>query len=60
MEKFFVRAFGIIWIAMIVFLVFVIARKPSESGMAVAFLFLSVGMIYCHFSGQFDPNSTIT
>ena len=56
MEKFFTRTFGVVWIGMIVFLSFIIAEKPSESGMAIGFLLMSAGMVYFHFSGKFDPN----
>lgn len=55
MEKFFAKFFGIIWIGIIVFLSFIIVEKPSESGMAIGFLIMSLGMTYLHFSGEFDP-----
>lgn len=60
MEKFLTRAFGVVWIAMVVFLSFVIAKKPSELGMAIGFLLMSLSMAYCHFSGQFDPDPPTT
>ena len=55
MEKFFTRKFGVVWIGMIIFLSFIIAERPSESGIAISFLIVSIGMTYFHFSGQFDP-----
>ncbi len=60
MEKFVTRAFGIVCIGMIVFLGFQIAGKPRESGMAIGFLLLSLGMTYFHFSGEFDPPTNQT
>jgi len=54
MEKFFVRAFGVVWIGIIVFLLLHIAERPSESGMAIGFFLMSIAMVYFHFSGQFD------
>lgn len=60
MDKFFSRAFGMVWIVLIVFLSFKIASKPSESGMAMGFLLLGFGMTYLHFSGEFDPPSNST
>jgi len=60
MDKFFSRAFGIVWIALIVFLSFEIASKPSESGMAIGFLLMAIGMTYLHFSGEFNPPSSST
>ena len=57
MEKFFTRAFGVVWIGMIVLLLFVIVEKPSESGMAIGFILMSIGMAYFHFSGEFDPEN---
>lgn len=55
MEKFLTRAFGMVWLAMAALMLFVIAKKPSESGMAVGFLAMSIVFAYCHFSGRFDP-----
>ena len=55
MEKLFTRMFGVVWIGMIIFLSFIIAERPSESGIAISFLIVSIGMTYFHFSGQFDP-----
>ncbi|OGF83315.1 hypothetical protein A3B18_01555 [Candidatus Giovannonibacteria bacterium RIFCSPLOWO2_01_FULL_46_13] len=60
MEKIIARVFGIIWVGMIVFLSFQIADKPSESGMAIGFLLISLGMTYLHFSGEFDPPTNST
>lgn len=60
MDKFFSRAFGLVWIGMIVLLSFKIAEGLIELGMAVGFLLLSLGMTYFHFSGKFDPTSNPT
>jgi len=60
MDKFFSRVFGVVWIAMTIFLSFQIAEKPSESGMEIGFLLMSLMMTYCHFSGEFDPPSNST
>ena len=55
MELYAVRVYGIIWIALAIFLLAVIVKDPKTSGMAIGFLGLSIGMSYMHLSGNFDP-----
>ena len=55
MEKFFVRAFGLVWIGMIAFLSCIVSQDPMGSGMAIGFILMCAGLSYYHFSGEFDP-----
>ena len=55
MEKSLIKIFGVIWIIMALFLSFIIIQKPSESGIAIGFLLMSISMAWLHLSGMFNP-----
>jgi len=56
MEKFFVKVLGVVWIVVAVLYLFIIVKKPYESGMAIVFFLTSLAMAYSHLSGKFDPD----